>query len=249
MRTYRAESKQHAAAAAAPVVGASSGEEQAGLREPLLVKEEEGDDEEDGMEQGDDVGRQGRDQQRFCCLDDAPLGEAGADVVTADVAADQQALLSSKGRLEQQQRRQAALIADTRQLPVQQPPAPQLQHQQPQQQQHHVYLPFWPVITLTFLTLVVAGSDIAKAHVPCGSWAYWAIVLSVVPPSICVTLVTRRYILRRGASSGDNIRYTRRNTILYPIVCSSAGVVAGLFGLGERGLGVAMGCVGWGSVG
>ncbi len=106
------------------------------------------------------------------------------------------------------------------------------------QRARRAHLPLWPASLLVLLTAAVAASDVGKSYVPCGSWRYWLVVLSVVPPALGVTLLARRWELRPGARAGDNIHYTRRNTLIYPAVCSLAGVVAGLFGLGEwrRGL-------------
>lgn len=108
---------------------------------------------------------------------------------------------------------------------------------------------------------------------------YWTSVISVVPPSLAVMLLTRNHLLRRGTTSaaaaaaagagpephalrrfhsftggvsGVNIKYTPKNTILYPAICTIAGIVAGLFGLGEFGRGrgrVGSGVGGWVGVG
>jgi hypothetical protein len=87
---------------------------------------------------------------------------------------------------------------------------------------------------------------------------YWVVVLLVVPPSLLVMLLARRHLLMRAAaarigelsppspraaaaaqerpSAGDptgvNIEYTPGNTLLYPAICTLAGMAAGLFGLG-----------------
>ncbi|KAI8469187.1 MAG: sulfite exporter TauE/SafE-domain-containing protein [Monoraphidium minutum] len=42
----------------------------------------------------------------------------------------------------------------------------------------------------------------------------------------------QQHVLSHAGGAGDNIRYTPRNTLLYPVLCSAAGLVAGLFGLG-----------------
>jgi hypothetical protein len=92
------------------------------------------------------------------------------------------------------------------------------------------------------LTLATAATKPSPPHPPPPSPQYWAVVLSVVPPALAVTLLSRRATLRGGAA-GDNIKYTPRNTLLYPAACSAAGVVAGLFGLG------AAPGAGWGRLG
>lgn len=132
-------------------------------------------------------------------------------------------------------------------------------------------LPWQPLLTLFALSCWVVASDTGKAMLPCGSLQYWAVVLSVVPPCLSVTLTVRQWLLARtaveeraataaaAASAGFNqgstaaaaagaeqreqwsssskaaagiIHWTPRNSIAYPLICSIAGVFAGLFGVG-----------------
>jgi hypothetical protein len=120
-------------------------------------------------------------------------------------------------------------------------------------------LPWQPLLTLFCLASWVVASDTGKATLACGSLRYWAVVLSVVPPCVLVTLVVRQWLLARvavetaaaatavgnGAAgqasaqqqqqqlyTAGNIHWTPRNSITYPLVCSLAGVFAGLFGVG-----------------
>jgi hypothetical protein len=113
-------------------------------------------------------------------------------------------------------------------------------------------------LTLFCLASWVVASDTGKATLACGSLRYWAVVLSVVPPCVLVTLAVRQWLLARSAvetaaaaaAAGNgpgqtgaqqqqqqqykagNIHWTPRNSITYPLVCSLAGVFAGLFGVG-----------------
>lgn len=121
-------------------------------------------------------------------------------------------------------------------------------------------LPWQPVLILSLLSCWVVASDTGKATLACGSLRYWAVVLSVVPPCLLVTLVVRQWLLARGALEAaaaaavgsvspapavrlagaamqqqrkhGMIHWTPRNSITYPLVCSLAGVFAGLFGVG-----------------
>jgi hypothetical protein len=121
-------------------------------------------------------------------------------------------------------------------------------------------LPWQPVLILFLLSCWVVASDTGKATLACGSLRYWAVVLSVVPPCLLVTLVVRRWLLARGAveaaaaaavgsaspapaaqlagaalqqqRKSGMIHWTPRNSITYPLICSLAGVFAGLFGVG-----------------
>jgi hypothetical protein len=129
-------------------------------------------------------------------------------------------------------------------------------------------LPWQPLLTLFALACWVVASDTGKAKLPCGTLQYWAVVLSVVPPCLLVSLLVRQWLLAktaveafavaavaaatvRGGGSGAQatafrgtaaaagpqqksgiIHWTPRNSITYPLICSLAGVFAGLFGVG-----------------
>lgn len=122
-------------------------------------------------------------------------------------------------------------------------------------------VPWQPLLTLLLLSCWVVASDTGKAILPCGSWRYWAAVASVVPPCALVTLCVRQWLLARtaveeqaaaaaaatthysdasaeqgfpvpGPSKSGFIHWTRLNSLTYPLVCSLAGVFAGLFGVG-----------------
>jgi hypothetical protein len=118
-------------------------------------------------------------------------------------------------------------------------------------------LPWQPVLVLFLLSCWVVASDTGKATLVCGSWRYWLVVLSVVLPCCATTLVVRQWLLAKSAveeaaavavgsaspapaqqqqrqhsKSAGMIHWTPRNSITYPIICSMAGVFAGLFGVG-----------------
>ena len=91
---------------------------------------------------------------------------------------------------------------------------------------------------------VLAGvilSDTGKAYLACGSWQYWLVVLSIVPPVLAVTAAVRVFLVRRNkALQADpsyrgydgEVQWTGTTTIVYPAVCSLAGFIAGMFGVG-----------------
>lgn len=122
-------------------------------------------------------------------------------------------------------------------------------------------LPWQPVLVLFLLSCWVVASDTGKATLACGSIRHWLVVLSVVPPCLLVTLVVRQWLLAKTAveeaaaaavvsatpapgavsaaaltqqrsKSAGVIHWTPRNSIAYPLICSLAGVFAGLFGVG-----------------
>ena len=86
----------------------------------------------------------------------------------------------------------------------------------------------------------VVTSDYAKQLVHCGSVWYWLVVASIVPLVALFCIIVRRYLIRRYqlkrelglTSARDEVQWDARNTVLYPALCSLAGLVAGMFGVG-----------------
>lgn len=74
----------------------------------------------------------------------------------------------------------------------------------------------------------------------CGTWQYWLVVCSILPVILIITLLVRMHLVqqyeKRVAADYEwtegEIEWTPRNTIVYPLICSLAGLVAGLFGVG-----------------
>lgn len=101
-------------------------------------------------------------------------------------------------------------------------------------------LPAFPLVLMTSLcvaTIVITG---VKALVPCASAAYWLLELLPVAPIAGVLAVGRRHLLRTAARrdqagyvllDGD-VAWDERTTLVYPALCTFAGVCAGLFGIG-----------------
>lgn len=100
-----------------------------------------------------------------------------------------------------------------------------------------------PSAKLGILLLLFAGvlvTDLGKDYVRCISLAYWGIVLSVIPFILVITLAVRGHLVKkfhRQAEAGycwqeGDVRWTERNSLVYPAVSSLAGLVAGMFGVG-----------------
>eukprot|EP00884_Botryococcus_braunii_P020092 jgi/Botrbrau1/6767/Bobra.0057s0003.1 len=94
------------------------------------------------------------------------------------------------------------------------------------------------VLVLLFIAVVVG--DTAKKYTTCGTWAYWLVVLSIIPIVLLVTYIVRIYLVRDYYAKeqagytwleGD-VEWSEYNTIVYPLICSLAGLVAGAFGVG-----------------
>jgi len=93
---------------------------------------------------------------------------------------------------------------------------------------------------MVLLTAVVALSDWSKVKVPCSSWQYWVLVLAIVPVVVAVTLIARQYLMRKRQlrleagydwRAGD-VEWNSVTTLTYPAICSMAGLIAGMFGVG-----------------
>lgn len=101
-------------------------------------------------------------------------------------------------------------------------------------------VPWQHVVILTLLTAAVIGSDIAKARVACGSGSYWAISGALLPLTVVILVGAGRWLVHKhdvktaaGADlSEGEVVWTKRNVVVYPAVCSLAGLVAGMFGVG-----------------
>lgn len=87
----------------------------------------------------------------------------------------------------------------------------------------------------------VIASDLGKSYVSCGSWQYWLAVLAIVPPTLLVTAGIRHFLVARNhklqghlhlEELDGQVEWNEHTTIVYPLVCSLAGLVAGLFGVG-----------------
>ncbi|KAK9864853.1 hypothetical protein WJX84_005030 [Apatococcus fuscideae] len=100
-----------------------------------------------------------------------------------------------------------------------------------------------PVFKVAILLAMFAGvlaSDTTKTRLQCGTCTYWVVVLSVVPFILVLAAGVRAYLLRKFHvkarygwewTEGD-VQWNEQATIIYPAVCSLAGLVAGLFGIG-----------------
>ena len=109
------------------------------------------------------------------------------------------------------------------------------------QKEERSLLPPLQVALLALILATVAATSIPGGFlVPCGTPAYWA--AAVVTPLVVMLAtwaVVRRHVLWKarwraalGLAAPGDLRWTPRTTALYPAICISAGVIAGLLGLG-----------------
>ncbi len=91
---------------------------------------------------------------------------------------------------------------------------------------------------MTMVFVGMAALRIGQREVKCGSAVYWVLTLGLIPWVLPFFLVARRYVLRDfrrkrrfgyPPAPGD-VRWDRRNTIRWPLICSMAGVMSGMLG-------------------
>lgn len=90
------------------------------------------------------------------------------------------------------------------------------------------------------LTVFKGGHGVNVLQIECGTWQYWAISTAVLPFVLFISLLARKYLVSKWRMKrilgfqyvdGD-IEWNEKHTILYPAICSVAGLCAGLFGIG-----------------
>ena len=118
-----------------------------------------------------------------------------------------------------------------------------VEHATPSPFSEHRLAPPRTVALIFALTLFVLAADLSKKLVTCGSWRYWLVVGSVIPPSLAVALaarsrLVREHALREAGAPGwpayepGEVVWTRSNSISFPAISTLAGVVASFFGVG-----------------
>ena len=105
------------------------------------------------------------------------------------------------------------------------------------EERHH---PLWKIGFLVSCFIGVMFMDYMKDLEECGTPSFWLWTGLVVPWTFGYTLAYRRFLTRRHALKlklgyefveGD-VMWGARETLLYPVCCTAAGILAGLFGVG-----------------
>jgi uncharacterized membrane protein YfcA len=104
--------------------------------------------------------------------------------------------------------------------------------------------PINKVTTMSVMFVVVVILNLLKAEslgiVPCGGMAYWLFSILIIAWLVAIAARMRSELVaehhaREAAQfpfvEGD-VRWTERNTIIYPLICIIAGLFAGMFGIG-----------------
>ncbi|KIZ03310.1 hypothetical protein MNEG_4647 [Monoraphidium neglectum] len=100
-------------------------------------------------------------------------------------------------------------------------------------------VPPWHAAGLLLMCGTLLVTTLFSKLQPCGGARFWGIQAAAVPVLLGLAVAARRYVLRKArvkkAAQVDwtgEIKWTRRNTVLFPAISVMAGVIAGVFGLG-----------------
>ncbi|KAE9356383.1 hypothetical protein PR003_g2352 [Phytophthora rubi] len=106
------------------------------------------------------------------------------------------------------------------------------------ERERHFSLPKQGVIMLCYLGIVAAS--IGGAAVTCGGVAYWLLLIMEVPWICGFGVCTAIYLFKQHcrkvsvnyAFAAGDIHWTKETVVRFPLACSGAGLIAGLFGVG-----------------
>lgn len=93
---------------------------------------------------------------------------------------------------------------------------------------------------LLILTILKGGGNINPLGLECGMTMYWFLTLITLPWVLMVSVIARTHLLNRYYEKEDcgyeylpqDVVWDESATIKYPLLCSTAGLAAGMFGIG-----------------
>jgi len=93
---------------------------------------------------------------------------------------------------------------------------------------------------LLTLTILKGGGDINPLDLECGMTLYWVLTLLAIPWVLIISLVARIHLIRRWKQKEEcgyeylpqDVVWDETATWKYPLLCSTAGLAAGMFGIG-----------------
>ena len=101
-------------------------------------------------------------------------------------------------------------------------------------------LPLIDLYSLISLTVLVVSLTLIKSYMSCGGWEYLLDLFFVVVVIVTFAIYYRSVVVTRWYQkveagyipvAGD-VEWTEENSIVYPLLCSFAGLLAGIFGVG-----------------
>jgi hypothetical protein len=103
-----------------------------------------------------------------------------------------------------------------------------------------------PVLQVALLVAILAAVTISNLTagflLTCGTRQWWLLMLSPLPIMVLVWAVVRCHVLWKHAwktvlslkEAGD-LKWDNCSTVVFPAVCITAGIIAGMLGLGGKG--------------
>jgi len=100
------------------------------------------------------------------------------------------------------------------------------------------YVQWWKPAAITLCFVGMAALRIGQKAVRCGSTTYWILTLGLLPWVLPFFLLARRHVIHDFKTKkragfpfppGD-VKWTRWNTLRWPLICSLAGVMSGMLG-------------------
>jgi len=93
---------------------------------------------------------------------------------------------------------------------------------------------------LLTMTILKGGGPINPLGLECGMTLYWVLTLAAIPWVLVISVIARAHLIKRyyeKESCGyeylpQDVVWDERATIRYPLLCSTAGLAAGMFGIG-----------------
>jgi len=90
------------------------------------------------------------------------------------------------------------------------------------------------------LTVLKGGQHFNLLDVHCGQTLYWVLTFAVVPWVFGISVIARNYLVDMYEQKENcgyeylphDVRWDARATVVYPLICSTAGLCAGMFGIG-----------------
>lgn len=114
------------------------------------------------------------------------------------------------------------------------------------EEDRHIPTKHVQVLTLTFGVIIFinlmkgGGAFPSPLGIRCGSPSFWISNAVMIGWIVAVSMFARSYLVNRHNTKervgypyvGGDIKWDERATIVYPIICTAAGLFAGMFGVG-----------------
>jgi len=104
----------------------------------------------------------------------------------------------------------------------------------------HTYLYTYLLLTILLLSIPSGGGFPSPLGIECGSVWFWFAQALLLVWILFISVLGRRFLLKdtaKKAEAGyvyldDDLKWTKKSTIIYPLISTLAGFAAGMFGIG-----------------